>query len=397
MDRRSNHKFTPIPEEAVSSIHKNERFSHNGSVARSGSFSSVSSSSSTTANGFSSAGNISPPYHPTHYFSNQAAAHNVNQSAAAAQAALASHQRRRSASLPQGNQQSSSLAVAAGAAVVRHTNETKESSASKVNKLFRPKAKDGPTAGPNRTLKSKDSKGDLVSTAPPEKSHKHQLFRSRKDVHPGLVLSSSASNSKPSSIDGSSLYSFGLNSPSTASFAGAMSKSSSSLDLKGVASRDERLEVYEDVWPLLRARILPLFGGENLRPCIEDLNRLVMVYLKSAIKDVPQRILYDLRDLLDAGTRNMENNIGRLSNARLITRLLDIWQFFYCTAMPYFEGIFLPLQQEFKGVGIMSKQKAASYWSGVHERLDMRRMCLMAFRDNILLPLHDQLQGKFSE
>lgn len=397
MDKR-NKKFTTILEEA--SEETPLKFSSGRpEVARSVSSSSLSSSSDTTATGSNSGNNAqalaNPPPSSTaasRWRSHGAADVQVNHSAAAAQAALASHHRRRSASLPQGHQ-FSSLAVAASAAVARAPLDKKDSGGtSKVNKLFsRPKAppKDpSPSPGVTRTnfgsalykLDSRDKEGSH------HHGHKHHLLlRPRKDN--GLVLSSSSSNSKPTNAEGSSIYSFGPSSPLNAAFGSNLSKSSSSLDIRSTASKDERFDTRDDLWQALRSKVLPLFAGEGLRTPIEDLNGLVRLYLKKTSQDDPVNILSDVRDILDLGTDSLDGSLQKLGDEKLIPRLIELWQFYFCTVLPYFEAVFLPLQQQLYSKMSMAKRG---------QLIDIRRLALVAFRDNIILPLWGQLETVFS-
>src|SRR5205085_655557 len=86
---------------------------------------------------------------------------------------------------------------------------------------------------------------------------------------------------------------------------------------------------------------------------------------------------------------------ARLPDEKLIPRLVEIWGFTFGTVLPYFEAVFLPLQQEFRGTGaVMSLREAREAWGETEERLDIRRMCLISFRDNIILPLHSRLRSK---
>jgi len=85
------------------------------------------------------------------------------------------------------------------------------------------------------------------------------------------------------------MYSFAPSSPSTSAFtnvgglAGQSQKTlASAYDFKHVVGgstqdKDQTADqVLEDVWPVLKSRVLPLFAGEGLRIPVEDLNKLVV-------------------------------------------------------------------------------------------------------------------------
>lgn len=82
------------------------------------------------------------------------------------------------------------------------------------------------------------------------------------------------------------------------------------------------------------------------------------------------------------------------SDEKSIPRLVDIWSLLFGKVLPYFEAVFLPLQQEFKGVGtVMSAKESREFFGGMEGTLDVRRLVLMSFRDNVVLPLHDRLRS----
>ena len=123
----------------------------------------------------------------------------------------------------------------------------------------------------------------MYSSSPPQSSHthhKHQfLLRRGKDKD---LLSSASSNSK-AAPDGMALYSFGPSSPSSTAFAtvnvSAAGTGQKGYDLKHVVSggsgKDGVEQSLEDVWPLIRSRVLPLFLGAGLGTPVEDLNKLL--------------------------------------------------------------------------------------------------------------------------
>jgi len=108
-------------------------------------------------------------------------------------------------------------------------------------------------------------------------------------------------------------------------------------------------------------------------------------------------LIEDIRAILDQGMQSLDNNLNKLTDERLVPRLVEIWGFVFSNVLPYFEAVFLPLQQEFKGVGnVMTAREAREVWGVTDQRLDIRRMTLISYRDNVILPLHNRLRSKIS-
>jgi hypothetical protein len=219
------------------------------------------------------------------------------------------------------------------------------------------------------------------------KQHKHHMpFRSRKDSHGGVVLSSSSSNSKLISEQGS-IYSFHPSSPGVPA-----------LEVRNLGSKEDRDQVAEDSWALLCSKVMPLFSGEGLRVPVEDLNNLVVMHLDLLIKQGvgPKEVLNEFRNFLRIGILNMDQGLSRVSDDKLIGKLVETWMFFFSQVLPYLEAVFLPLQLELEGTGqILSLADAKEYWSSLlekQENLTIRRYILIAFRDHLVIPLSPRLQ-----
>ncbi|KUI62176.1 Target of rapamycin complex 2 subunit bit61 [Cytospora mali] len=294
-----------------------------------------------------------------------------------------------------------------------------------------------------------------------EKKH-HFLSRQRnkpkdkEDYH--LQLSSAASNSRPTDPTApSSLYNFNPSSPgpNTSTF-----KNLSGLDLRhgGRALRhgrkEEKAEVSEstgnlndwpgpgslgslsgyplhlepidsakyglnsmsldDAWPYLRAKLLAIFEGEDLKLPLEDFNRVVTMHLQYCIqRRSPGTVMEDLHDLLKTGFSSLDNKLRRGPDDRTIPALVDVWMHVYTGVTPYMQAVFLPLDQEFAGNGsIMTADQAKDFWGGViasspagdesvnltpaSAALDIRSLVLMGFRDVIILPRYEKLKTIFS-
>jgi HbrB-like len=172
----------------------------------------------------------------------------------------------------------------------------------------------------------------------------------------------------------------------------------------------------DDAWPLLKARLLMLFEGEDPRPPIEDFNSLVSVHLRRCIqRRAPATIIEEFNDLLQTGFSSLDQTLKQVPDERLVPHLVAMWSLVFHTILPFLQAVFLPLDLEFKGRGpIMSTREAADFWgvalpdsdlgSEVNphnipllgEDLDVRRMVLQTFRDAIFLPRFDALMAIFS-
>lgn len=176
----------------------------------------------------------------------------------------------------------------------------------------------------------------------------------------------------------------------------------------------------DDAWPLLKARLLNLFSGEDLRTPIEDFNMLVNVHIRRCIqRRSPVVLIEDLRELLQTGFKSLSQTLRGVPEDRLVTKLVDMWSSVYGTIMPFLQAVFLPLDLEFKGRGvIMTVREAQDFWGAMPEslksderpssaggtarlptlgeELDVRRITLIVFRDTVILPRHESLTAIFS-
>jgi hypothetical protein len=106
--------------------------------------------------------------------------------------------------------------------------------------------------------------------------------------------------------------------------------------------------------------------------------------------------LDDVRDLLDTGMLTLDPTLPTLPDDKLILKLVEVWGFLFGNILPYFEAVFLPLQQELKGTGTLSAKESREFF-GLIPHFDVRRLVLVSFRDNVILPLHARLRILFSK
>ncbi|KAJ5541886.1 hypothetical protein N7535_004305 [Penicillium sp. DV-2018c] len=157
----------------------------------------------------------------------------------------------------------------------------------------------------------------------------------------------------------------------------------------------------EDAWDFLKAKLLVIFDGEDVRIAIEDLNKLVIVHLQRCVlKRAPTSIITDLQELLQTGfaTLNHSSLLG-VPDDKLVPHLVQIWLLVFGTILPFVQAVFLPLDLEFKGCGsLMTSREAGEFWGILPAggTLDVRNLVLIAFRDCIILNRYDTLKATFS-
>ena len=167
----------------------------------------------------------------------------------------------------------------------------------------------------------------------------------------------------------------------------------------------------EDAWDYLKAKLLIRFEGEELRIPIEDLNRLVTAHLQRCVqRRAPTTIIEDLNGLLQTGFLSLDQTLRGIPDDRLVPYLVEMWMFAFGTILPYMQAVFLPLDLEFKGHGpLMTPREAAEFWgvqpeeddnmelpASNNNELDVRRIVLISYRDNVILPRYDNLKAIFS-
>lgn len=113
--------------------------------------------------------------------------------------------------------------------------------------------------------------------------------------------------------------------------------------------------------------VLPCFNGNALRNPIESLNALVTSHITATFArySSPARVLAtltaDLRDILGSGMLTLEAKLHAVDDDdRLVSRLVEVWVFFWTTVVPYVEGIFLPLTLDPRIVEAVAVERAAA-------------------------------------
>jgi hypothetical protein len=226
-----------------------------------------------------------------------------------------------------------------------------------------------PTSSPSPDL----SPGAVAAVA----SYRHHILGGspRRDSSTGLgILADKASTRLQKTISGTG------NNSQASSFSLKLPKSLSNMDMKGT-NKEMSIDgetLNEDLWQSIQQKTLTLFHGEGLRTPIEELNKMVVKHLHACVLDNSvEMMILAIHNLLDTGMKSLDVN-STLSDEKLLDRLVEVWIFFYSAILPYIQGIFLPLE-------ITSQVE-----------IDTRKLAIIAYRDVIVLPLRNRLQGKYN-
>lgn len=173
----------------------------------------------------------------------------------------------------------------------------------------------------------------------------------------------------------------------------------------------------DNPWGTLHVHVLPLFNEEPLRVPIEDLNTLVRRHIQTVLAASPSKALAtlhaDARELIGAGMVTLNAKLAAVSDELLMSRLVEVWSFFWDNVLPYVEGVLLPFQTDplLTSLHRTPKQHRSSSPSRqgsklsprVHTALaagtftiDVRSVALCAFRDRVVKPLYNRLQPLLS-
>lgn len=159
---------------------------------------------------------------------------------------------------------------------------------------------------------------------------------------------------------------------------------------------------YDDAWPFLKAKMLVVFEGEDLRLPVEDFNRVVLVHIQYCIqRRSPSIILDDVRDLLGTGFSSLDRALRKTPEERVIPALVELWMVTFTVILPYMQAVFLPLDLEFAGCGtLLTPDKARDFWGAEGQvqgkPVDVRGLVLNAYRDIVILPRYETLRAIFS-
>lgn len=186
-----------------------------------------------------------------------------------------------------------------------------------------------------------------------------------------------------------------------------------------------------DTWQMICIRVLPLFNGEALRTSIEDLNEMVSLHVRKTLdrgqSHAVESLTLDIMSLASTGILTINSKLQGLDDTRLLLRLVEVWTFFLGQVLPYYEACLLPIQTDpsIRSLIATSSSYGAAAGSGasnivgpfntsstfapsnsnaaaaIHhglatQRIDVRRLLLIVFRDQVLLPMQERLFHLFA-
>ncbi|KAI8054500.1 HbrB-like-domain-containing protein [Syncephalis plumigaleata] len=170
-----------------------------------------------------------------------------------------------------------------------------------------------------------------------------------------------------------------------------LSNNASSNSLKSLSSLDARgvvLDVTQatdaamiDDWTRIGMTVLPLFNGEAVHGCMEDLAALVKQCIYERDRST---LLVDFTRILNHGMLNLNAQLQHLpSEDALLPWLADTWHFFHTDVLAYLLCVFMPLQS------LLNRR--------VPESFNLREQILTSFRDQVFLPISEQIIAQFTK
>ncbi|GAA5879264.1 hypothetical protein JCM1840_004674 [Sporobolomyces johnsonii] len=209
-------------------------------------------------------------------------------------------------------------------------------------------------------------------------------------------------------------------------------RSLESYNARNVAAALEpgtELRQIDDVWQMVCVRVLPLFNGEGIRGFVEDLNDLLLTHVQRTFARcqgttrsryqtthttsldlsslVTGLLIADLTELIRIGCTTLSTKLSPLAPAQpladdqLLSRLNEVWLFFFTGILPHLEAVFWVVRSDERlraAVGGTGPERADELRTGYGEaRIDVRRIALIEFRDQILHPEMERLLFLFSE
>ncbi|KAL4080232.1 HbrB-like-domain-containing protein [Scleroderma yunnanense] len=257
------------------------------------------------------------------------------------------------------------------------------------------------------------NKGHTTSPSKPSSARTYDAKLVTREMHRLGTLAGLSPAISPSLSSGPSTSTLVLpsTSPSTTTLVVSSSHSHSS-GLPGANISDK-----DNPWGTLHVHVLPLFNEEPLRVPIEDLNTLVRRHIQTVLAASPSKALAtlnaDARELIGAGMVTLNAKLATVSDELLVSRLVELWSFFWDNVLPYVEGVLLPFQTDplLTSLHRTPKQHRSSSPSrqggkltpSIHTILtaggftiDVRSIALCAFRDRVVMSLYNRLQPLLS-
>lgn len=150
---------------------------------------------------------------------------------------------------------------------------------------------------------------------------------------------------------------------------------------------DPESATVEQCWRVVANATMTLFQGEGLKVNIETLNSCLGKILRTKSHS---DVVNDLRTLLVTGMAPMRDKLVALGEDKLIHRTVEVWMFFNGTLLPYFLGIFEPLQMHPDRVDLPTLLEYGDSASSAF----VRDLIVTAFRKEVLSTQLDRLKSR---
>ena len=168
------------------------------------------------------------------------------------------------------------------------------------------------------------------------------------------------------------------------------------------------------IWQNICVRLFPLFNSELLTTSVESIIDLTEAYVRLTFERDASQALAVLHENLyksaQTGLLSVTTRLQGHEGYSLLHALVVAWQFYYGTLLPYLEACLFPLESHAAQLAYMqqaARQRAPhdsqTPWieepakgdtrptPSMFQGVDVRRVLLLAFRDRVVLPIHDWL------
>ena len=166
------------------------------------------------------------------------------------------------------------------------------------------------------------------------------------------------------------------------------------------------------IWQGICVRIFPLFNHEVLSTPVENIADSTETYVRLVFErdaaQAPSVLEDNLRKSVLIGLLSVTTKLQGHEDMSLLKGLVKSWQFYYGTVIPYTTACLLPLSTS--AAQLTFRYQAAQQRRPPHlsedgeensqrtkvllpaqQGVDIRRVMLIAFRDRVVLPIHDWL------
>jgi hypothetical protein len=131
----------------------------------------------------------------------------------------------------------------------------------------------------------------------------------------------------------------------------------------------------DQVWLDMKSRVLPLYNGDGLKAPVEELNEQLCLLLRSL---PPTQLLDQSMDVFNEGAMVLFTKLIQCTQddvGKVLPMLVEMWSFFFGHVLTSLEGVFLPLQLEFRRLSV-----------------SLRSQALTAFRDEVVVVMMSRIQ-----